>query len=259
MAAEAPFFSIVTVTFRNLKGLRSTAESVREQADGNWEWIVVDGGSTDGTCEYLAAVDDNRLRFVSEPDRGIFDGMRKGLADACGRYVVFMNAGDRFANAQTLSHVAAAIGTANPDLVYGDSLEGNAQVQHLKPARPPAQNRYVMFTHHQAQFYRTSVAREIGFDLSYRLSGDWVLTTRMLRRLGAMTLYVPEPLCLFERGGVSQQPAQRRTMHRELFRIYRYEHHHGLPRAAIYWLAKVGVNHARALLPGLYDRLRYQR
>jgi putative colanic acid biosynthesis glycosyltransferase len=231
---------------------------VLRQTFNDFEWIVIDGGSADGTVDDLGRIGDPRLRFVSETDEGIFHGMQKGLDRATGCYTVFMNAGDVFFASDTLALIHAALADDTPDLVYGDSVESDGETSFHKPARALADNSYVMFTHHQAQLYRTEIVRAIGFDRSYLLSCDWVLTTRVLARPGATMLYVPTPLCIFERGGISQQGAQRALLNRELFRIYRREQQHSLPRAAVYWLKKVGINKARSLAPGLYDRMRYR-
>ncbi len=86
-------FSVITVTRNNLVGLRRTHESLRIQSCGDYEWIVVDGASDDGTADYLKKTGAN---WVSEPDRGIYDAMNKGIARAQGRWLIFMNAGDEF-------------------------------------------------------------------------------------------------------------------------------------------------------------------
>lgn len=92
--------SIITVAFRNLAGIVKTHASLAHLAqadDISFEWIVVDGGSNDGTCEYLENLKGiYNLRFVSEPDNGIYDAMNKGIAMAQGKFALFLNSGDIF-------------------------------------------------------------------------------------------------------------------------------------------------------------------
>ncbi|WP_162875467.1 glycosyltransferase family 2 protein [Sphingomonas crusticola] len=252
-----PLFSIVTVTYKNLAGLKRTAESVLNQVHSDYEWLIIDGGSQDGTLQYLESIDNDFINIVSEPDGGIFDAMQKGLNRSRGKYVIFMNAGDMFAGSEVLAKVRDAIGTSEPDIVYGDAIEEGVGSHYLKPARAPAANRYVLFTHHQAIFYRTARARAVGYDQSYRWSADWVFTIRMM--VGATLLQVPIPICVFERGGVSQGDRHRRAMNAELFRIYLSEHRHGWFKSCLFWLAKVGTNRARKVFPNLYDKVRYKK
>lgn len=257
-APGSPRFSIVTVTYNNRVGLEETRRSVLEQSFAGYEWIVIDGASKDGTPDLLARESDERLSYVSEPDGGIYDAMNKGLDRACGDYVVFLNAGDRFADRDVLAELDAHIGAKKPVVVYGDSIEFDETKSFYKAARQPSENRLVMFTHHQAILYRTDVAQAHRYDLSYKISCDWVMTTRILRS-GGERLRFTKPICLFERGGVSQRQDYRRAINQELFRIYRTEQGFGLATAALLWLRKVAINKARQLLPGLYDRLRYPR
>jgi putative colanic acid biosynthesis glycosyltransferase len=251
-------FSIITVTYNNLEGLIKTSQSVMEQTFEDFEWIVVDGGSTDGTVQFLRSFDRRKIKWLSENDNGIYDAMNKGLRLSCRDYCIFMNAGDRFYDPSVLMEVSSAIDLDRPCIVYGDSCEATENKRWYKPARSPRSNFYVMFTHHQAIFY---LRKELGsgYDLSYRFSADWALTTRILNNPTAQILHYPRTVCLFERGGVSQRHAHRKEINAEHWRIYTQESKMNLPLAAVLWVVKVGTNTVRRYLPKLYDVIRYSR
>lgn len=252
-----PRFSIITVTFNNRAGLAETHRSVFGQTFPDHEWIVIDGASKDGTVPMMEAVVDPRLTFVSEPDAGIYDAMNKGIDRSRGRYVIFMNAGDQFADPGVLAAVNSRIGPARPDIVYGDSYEAGDTARFYKPARSPAANVLVMFTHHQAIFYRADHIHRERYDMTYRLSADWVMTMRILAK-GGDFLRLDFPVCVFERGGISQRDDLRRVLDRELWRIYRKEAGWGLVPAAFLWFARTRLTLLRKLLPATYDRIRYR-
>ena len=111
-----PLFSIITITFNAATTLPATLRSVEEQTFTNYEYIVVDGASRDNT---VALVEASQLpvRMVSEPDKGLYDAMNKGLKMATGEYLIFLNAGDSFHAPDTLQRVAEAIGNNRPGVV----------------------------------------------------------------------------------------------------------------------------------------------
>jgi putative colanic acid biosynthesis glycosyltransferase len=250
-------FSIITVTYNNLAGLRATQASIYRLRHDLFEWIVVDGASTDGTKEYLKGVGANNARYISEPDRGIYDAMNKGLRISKGEYCIFMNAGDRFATGSILSDVDELIGKTEPYIVYGDAIEVDGEKRWLKQARQPSKNFYSMFTHHQSIFYRRKVI-ENGYDLSYRFSGDWALTTRVLKLPSCETLRYPHPICLFERGGVSQRDDHRKEIDEEHWKICRQEMKLGRVQAFVIWYAKRQVNKFRKAAPSIYNAVRFK-
>lgn len=98
--------SIITISYNNLEGLKRTVHSVLSQSYKDYEYIVVDGGSNDGSKEYLEANSAHITRWVSEPDKGIYNAMNKGIAMATGKYCIFMNSGDHFFSATTLEDAA---------------------------------------------------------------------------------------------------------------------------------------------------------
>lgn len=115
---DAPLFSIVTIAYQNVDGLRATIESVKSQSFRDFEHIVIDAASTDGSAEWLAANFDGA--WVSEPDRGRYHGMNKGAQMSRGEYVWFMHSGDLFGDADVLTRVAAAVEReGHPDWLYG--------------------------------------------------------------------------------------------------------------------------------------------
>lgn len=195
---KTPFFSVITVTLNNLGGLRRTHESLAAQSECDCEWIVVDGGSGDGTREFLR-IHEN---WISEPDRGIFDAMNKGIERARGRYILFLNAGDVLAAPDVLKKIKEGIETqkSKPDFVYGDSREGN----FYKSARAP--HSYGMFTHHQAMIYARDKMGRMRYDLDYAIASDYDFTQRFLQQYKNI-LYCPFAFCVFESGGISQMQA----------------------------------------------------
>ncbi len=201
-------FSIITVTKNNLEGLKRTHKSLGVQSCRDFEWIVVDGGSTDGTCQYLA---QTRAIWISQPDRGIYDGMNKAIPEATGDYVLFLNAGDLLAGPWVLDRISRALTEHRkmPDFIYGDSME-------TRPGQPPAHKksrrhtryRRGMFTHHQAMLYRREILQRSRYDLSYKIASDYDLTCRFLRLKKIRPRYIPLALCIYESGGISQQQAE---------------------------------------------------
>ncbi len=232
-------------------------DSIDWRQSGLFEWIVVDGGSSDGSPEFLGGLKKPNFSFVSEPDRGIYDAMNKGIRLARGQYCIFMNAGDRFAEDDVLARVDAVLGDRSPHIVYGDAIEYSGEERWFKAARNPNKNFYSMFTHHQAIFYRTDLVRG-GYDLSYRFSCDWAMTARILAAPGCVALKFPGPVCQFERGGVSQSDDHRVLIDHEHWRICREESKLNPLSTLFFWRVKRGFNSFRRRFPRSYDYLRFK-
>jgi len=174
----------------------------------DYQWTVIDGGSNDGTPEFLQQQD---CEWVSEPDEGIYDAMNKGIERAHGEYTIFMNAGDVFASPNVLAMLVRKIGQA-PDFIYGDALE----TDKCKTARPYNEYLWGMITHHQAMLYKTRLLKELRYDQQWRIAADYDLTCRFLQNCSKAS-YVSELICVFEAGGVSQQ--QQKQGRLEQYRI----------------------------------------
>jgi putative colanic acid biosynthesis glycosyltransferase len=250
-------FSVITVTFGNLAGLQRTAGSVLVQSSRDFEWIIVDGGSIDGTHEFLKTLQHPDTRWISEKDNGIFDAMNKGIAMSTGHYCIFLNAGDLFFDANVLAQVSSLIGIQTPPIVYGDTLEFGNNSLMLKHARRPFWNFYSMFTHHQSIFYSRDAVAD-GYDITYRFSADWALTTKLLKGKVGTAMRYAAPVAIFERGGVSQRGDYRSIIDREHWRILRSEAKISLPVAGLLWLLKTRINLLRSTMPRLYDVMRFK-
>ncbi len=201
------FFSIITVTYNNLDGLKRTEKSISNQTNSDFEWIIIDGASTDGTQEYLPQTKSN---WISQPDQGIYSAMNKGINKTNGDYLIFMNAGDIFAKADTLKKIKAEITKLKspPDFIYGDSLEEiKGKPPAYKKSKPHKNILQGMFTHHQAMLYNRSALAKLRYDQSYNIAADYDLTLRFLTLKKRRALYCAFPICLFESGGVSQNNA----------------------------------------------------
>ena len=196
-------FSIITITRNDLAGLQATHTSIQSQSCTDYEWIVIDGASDDGTVPWLKTHAPNA---VSEPDNGLYDAMNKGLARATGDYIIFLNGGDQFADDNVLSNLSQLIGMAStkPGFIYGDALETLPDGQTAyKAARPFIKVDLGMFTHHQAMVYARNVIGDMHYDTRYKIAADYKFTLQTLGATRAI-YYVPAPFCLFAHGGLSQ-------------------------------------------------------
>lgn len=200
--ATRPFFSIITINFNHYDGLHRTAQSLYQQQCHYYEWIVIDGGSTDGSVAFLQKQEDT-CHWISEPDRGIYDAMNKGIDRAQGQYLWFMNAGDIFYDNHTLSMVHEKI--RGHDFIYGDAIEGD----HMKKARHHKNTLYKnalwgMITHHQSMIYCRNTIGTSRYSTSFDIAADYDFTIRFLSKSKSVC-YLETPLCIFEEGGISQQ------------------------------------------------------
>ncbi len=223
-AVAPPFFSIVTVT-RNAEGaLVRTARSVKGQSFGNYEWLVIDGASTDATVAVAQRYLGPNDRLVSERDNGIFDAMNKGLGMARGDYVVFMNADDMFASDATLQLVADFIATQAPppDIVYGDSwLETAHENRVLRRARPPKTSIWRgMPAMHQAMFFRRVRHLDFPYSDRFQFTADYGAVAAMLAH-GVSCAYLQTPLSVNELTGIGFSIVNKRRADADHWRIQR--------------------------------------
>lgn len=209
MSTDLPLFSIISVLFNDASGLRRTEASVRSQTEKDFEWVVVDGGSTDGAVDFLRSLEAPYLRWTSERDRGIYDAMNKGTALARGRYVIYMNGGDAFSDARCLEVVRRTLEQAGwPELCYGGCnwafADGN--LRYRAPRSMARAIRHGLPGMHQATFYRREFLEVPPYDLKYPVSADYYVSARCYVQ-GARACYIDRALADFGVGGHSMEKA----------------------------------------------------
>ncbi|WP_448206229.1 glycosyltransferase [Azospirillum sp. sgz302134] len=252
--------AILTVVRNDLPGLLATRASLRAQRDRRFDWIVVDGASTDGTAEWMAQnAGENAGEFTwwrSAPDRGTYDAMNLALEAATASHVLFLNAGDTLADPMVTARIAEAVAEA-PDaaLLYGDALERLSDGQIVaKPARSHRRAILGMFTHHQAMVYRRGAVAGLRFDRRFTLAADYAFTLDTLRR--GVAVPIPFPICVFAPGGQSQREAARGRWEQAIIRRERL----GcgvLTNAILQGLQWLAIT-LRRRIPTLYTKLRFQ-
>jgi putative colanic acid biosynthesis glycosyltransferase len=253
-----PRFSIVTITLNDHAGLVQTHASVAAQTCTDFEWLVIDGGSADGTIEYLQQIHHPNRKWISETDNGLYYAMNKGLEQATGQYIIFMNSGDRFAGQDVLACIDALLAKDGQawDLVFGDAYEEDADGKLLfKRARSVEWIRYGMFTHHQAMLYARRAIAGMRYDCRFAVAADYHFTCRLLAG-GGSALHLGFPISINQRTGWSEKKAD--TGRRENLAIQKAVLRLGLARRAANYAAFLGSALMRTYLRSLYDRIRFR-
>jgi len=202
-----PKLSVITIVFNNVKDIERTILSVLEQRYDHIEYIVIDGGSTDGTVDIINKYQHRISKWVSEPDNGIYNAMNKGLKLSSGDYVLFMNSGDEIYSLDTVQKVFES--APNADIYYGETEMYDENWESLGKRRHQAPEtftwrsfKYGMNISHQAIYIRRAITEP--YDEYYKLSADidWILkAARKARTIVNTHQYVAKYLV----GGMSKK------------------------------------------------------
>jgi len=175
--------SVITVVFNDVANIRQTMESFFSQTWEEKEYIVIDGGSTDGTADIVREYGDRLAYWCSEKDEGIYDAMNKGISHAIGDWINILNSGDHYCSEKSLELAVTGISTIGVDIVYGNSVEDNGSYKHpIYATDDTSRLEYFPTFRHGSSLIRTSVQRCIPFDLSKKNSLGYSLDWDMLYR-----------------------------------------------------------------------------
>ena len=229
--------SIVTATYNSAKTISDTMESVLSQTYGDFEYWVIDGASTDGTGDVVGSYADRcggRLHCLSEPDRGIYDAMNKGIRLCTGDVVGILNSDDYYTSDDVLQTIADEFGRSDVDSVYGD-------IHFIRPGEPgkvvryyssalfrPFWLRFGFMPAHPSFYCRKAVYERLGaFSTSYKVAADFENLLRLIYVGRISTRYVPRDCVTMRTGGASTSGL---TSHRQILadhvRAYRENHVH---------------------------------
>ena len=202
--------SIITVSYNSARTIRATIESVLSQDYPNLEYLVVDGGSTDGTVAILREYADRITRWVSEKDQGMYDAMNKGIAMATGDVIGILNSDDTYMTKHVVSKMMVALTGAQTDVVFADLI----LVDQHHPEKvlryydssnfKPSKFRYGWMPAHPTVFIRKSIYDAVGpFVTDYKIAADYEMLIRILAVHAASYCYVAKPIVRMRSGGAS--------------------------------------------------------
>ena len=218
----APLFTIVTAVYNQEKDIEKTILSITGQTFSDYEYVVVDGGSDDGTVEILRKFEECITYWLSEPDRGIYDAYNKGVAFSSGRWVLFLNADDCLHSPEVLSDAAIYLGQskAAPRLMYGTvhEVDGSGKLIRISGAADSDDFRkwWGMPFQHQGLFTARELFEKFGLfnHTAFRVLADYDFLMRFCSRGGEKPRFIPVTIATARRGGIS-------TCLAEQFRIFR--------------------------------------
>lgn len=189
-------YTVVTVCYNAIETIEDTIRSVVEQTYEDIEYIIIDGGSTDGTCDIIKKYADRLTYWISESDNGIYDAMNKGIDVATGDYIIFMNSGDSFADKKVIEHISRHI-EGNPTIIYGDWFERLNDSSVKKIPMPLSHLNKGMAFPHQAAFIKAEYHKCHPYNLRYRIAGDFdVIYSAFKNR--AQFQYIPCTIAIYD-------------------------------------------------------------
>lgn len=191
-------YTIVTINRNNADGLRATIESVLAQTCTDWEYIIVDGASTDGSVEVIRHYADRLAWWVSEKDGGIFPAMNKAIGHISGEYTVFLNSGDRMADNEVLD----GLNNYKADIIMGASLNQYGQTNR-RVETPLTLFRFLNGFCHQAVYYRSCLLRRRHYEELFPYTADLQLTFQLIFADHCTVDVSPRHLAIFETTGLS--------------------------------------------------------
>ncbi|MGH6553686.1 glycosyltransferase family 2 protein [Bacteroides hominis] len=200
--------SIITVNFNNRKGLSKTIHSVLTQTYPHIEYIIIDGGSTDGSKELIEQHTNSLYYWISEKDNGIYDAMNKGIMQASGEYCLFLNSGDYFLHSNTLSKIFSK-DKYESDLLIGRQKFINSKgiVSKAPKLRKKEINMSFFLSStipHQATFIKRDLFHKCGlYNKEYHIVADWVFWIEAIIKERCSIKILPEYISYMENGGVS--------------------------------------------------------
>lgn len=200
--------SIITINLNNAEGLRKTIESVVCQTFNNFEFIVIDGASTDGSVETIKEFENRITYWVSEPDKGIYNAMNKGILKAKGEYLLMLNSGDVFYSEATLEKVFNSI--LDKDIVYGNVVwTKKNEIDFI--SNFPDRLKFSYFINsslgHQAAFIKRDLHSKVGlYNEKYRIVSDWSFFLLALFKSNCSFKHIDIEVVKSERDGISCLP-----------------------------------------------------
>ncbi len=202
-----PKLSIITVNYNDLNGLKKTVQSVHTQTFQEFEHIIIDGASTDASVEYLKKHKDSFSYWVSEPDKGVYNAMNKGIEQATGEYLLFLNAGDHFINEQSLQR--ALIHLSDKDIIYFNLhvVEGSRDFIKTYPSCLSFSYFVEDTLHHPATFIKkTAFAKAGTYREDFKILSDWKFFIDAICKYQLTYKKVSEVITTFYIGGMSSNP-----------------------------------------------------
>ncbi len=200
--------SIVTINYNNPQGLKKTIESVVNQTYKDFEYIIIDGGSSYEDVEIIKSYQNQINYWVSEPDKGIYNAMNKGIKKATGDFVIFLNSGDNFTNLSVLEEVQNKL-TSDYDIYYGDyyRIKSNSKRRKTFPESLSFSFFYSGSLPHPATFFRRTLFEEIFFyNESYKIVSDWEFYIYAICHQNVKYHYLKTAISDFDFTGISSNP-----------------------------------------------------
>ncbi len=221
---EKPLISIITVNLNDLEGLKRTMASVFWQTWKEFEYIVIDGGSTDGSKEYIESHKDKIDYWVSEQDSGIYNAMNKGIKAATGEYLLFLNSGDTLCNSKVIEHVALQISNEY-EIYYGDvqRIYKNG-IKKIKTYDSVLTFSFFIDSAiaHQSAFIKKRLFSEIfNYNEDYKILADWEFLICAICNHNVPYKHLGLIISNYDMNGVSSQPENKLIMKKERAQCYK--------------------------------------
>lgn len=204
-------FSIITINYNHAEGLERTIKSVISQTCKDYEYIVIDGGSTDGSKDVILKYQEHISYWVSEPDGGIYNAMNKGTKVANGDYCIYMNSGDCFYEFDTLRKVMNCNGSES--IIYGNIVINNIYIR--APEFLTLKVFYKSSIFHQATFIKRELIQSHPYDETLKLASDWKFFFETIILEDCSYRYIDIIVCDFESGGATDK--NHKQSRREVF------------------------------------------
>lgn len=204
-------FTIITVNYNNKAGLQKTIKSVINQCFNRAEFVIIDGASTDGSMEVIKEYESQIDYWISEPDKGIYNAMNKGLLQAHGEYLIFMNSGDEFYDSDVLQDIVSLLDT---DIVVGRVMHGT-DIWGFGKSTISMLDLVQGTVMHQASFIRRELFDTYMYDEKYKIVSDWKFYIQSLILGNATFRNIDRVICKFAPGGISETDMDRKIKERD--------------------------------------------